>query len=101
MSRVSPGPRRTSRAQVRCCWPPSSSSPSSRRAGRGPVVGDGEAGDLRAAGQLGDGDVGVGAGADAELAGASHPHGKDAERAERGAGPDVQLLNLHDDLRNL
>ena len=63
------------------------------------VVGDGEPGDLGAAGEFGDGDVGVGAGADAEAAGAGGPDGEDAERAEPAAGADVELRDLHDDLQ--
>ena len=60
------------------------------------VVGDGEAGHLGAAGEFGDGDVGMRAGADAEVAGAGGPHREDAERAEPAAGADVELWNLHD-----
>lgn len=55
------------------------------------VVSDGEPGDLGAAGEFGDSDVGVGASADAEAPSAGGPDGEDAERAEPAAGADVEL----------
>ncbi len=98
MSRVSPAPRTTSRAQVRgAAGHAFEELTFQEQRGPGAVVGDRQLAGL-GPGEFGHGDVGMGAGADAQAVRGLPSRRKDGQRAERAAGADVKLLDLHGNL---